>query len=160
MFFLKKGNYYMNLLTDYTQFHGAKPYFTTFYIQLCSCRMSSIIQNCLCGYNLVIGAALPYKHTTCIPRRNDVETTVSTWNSRGVFVGWWFFSIMLKGLKHGLHMQIHEKLYIFSGDKMCTWLNLVFWRPFVGLSIFLVLYTKLERDLDFVIFIDHTYRLA
>ena len=64
----------MNLLTDYTQFHGAKPYFTTFYIQLCSCRMSSIIQNCLCGYNLAIGAALPYKHTTCIPRRNDANS--------------------------------------------------------------------------------------
>ena len=29
----------------------------------------------------------PYKHTTWIPRRNDVETVVSTWNPRGAFVG-------------------------------------------------------------------------
>ena len=31
---------------------------------------------------------VPYKHTTWIPRWNDVETAVSTWNPRGVFVGW------------------------------------------------------------------------
>ena len=26
----------------------------------------------------------PYKHTAYIPRSNDVETFVSTWNKRGV----------------------------------------------------------------------------
>ena len=33
---------------------------------------------------------LPYKHTTCIVFHveKNVETTVSTWNTRGVFVGW------------------------------------------------------------------------
>ena len=30
----------------------------------------------------------PYKHTTCIPRWNYVKIhVVSTWNTRGVFVG-------------------------------------------------------------------------
>ena len=40
---------------------------------------------------------IPYKHTTFIPSCNDVETTrlhfVSTWNTRGVFVGY----LVLKG---------------------------------------------------------------
>ena len=30
---------------------------------------------------------LPYKYTTCISRWNDVETVVSTWNTRDVFEG-------------------------------------------------------------------------
>ena len=34
----------------------------------------------------------------------------------------------LKGLKHGLHMPIHKSFSIFSGDKMCVRLNVVFWR--------------------------------
>ena len=43
---------------------------------------------------MIAKISLPYKHTTFIPRSNDVET-VSTWNTPGVLVG---FIVSLKDL--------------------------------------------------------------
>ena len=36
---------------------------------------------------IFLSIQVPYKHTTCIPRWDDRFNVVSTWNTRGVFVG-------------------------------------------------------------------------
>ena len=43
---------------------------------------------------MIAKVSIPYKHNTFIPGSNDVET-VSTWNTRGVLVG---FIVSLKDL--------------------------------------------------------------
>ena len=63
----------------------------------------------LSPHNLItVFQILPYKHTTCFPRWNDVKRVVSSWNTRGLFVGQmpkdWDFS---RTTKCCIHFCIH-----------------------------------------------------
>ena len=67
-------------------------------------------------FQLIFMNSLPYKHTTCIPHWNDVDTVVSTLFQRGIHV------VCLSGICYhyfrvSCFISDHDEIFVFSKKK-------------------------------------------